>query len=79
MHVLFLTSTPPARLEDGELQNHIQRLLLTLDSIRLEMADSWNHPDRQNVMPRLRQQLAETTSNLDAALYVWSYRMITMR
>jgi len=79
MLTLFLATIPPAKLEDGELQNHIKRLLLTLDSIRLEMADSWNHPDRQNVMPRLRQQLSETTSNLDAALYVWSERMITMR
>lgn len=79
MLTLFLSSIAPAKLEDGDLQNHIARLLLTLDSIRLEMADSWNHPDRQNVMPRLRQQLAETTSSLDAALYVWSERMITMR
>jgi hypothetical protein len=43
------------------------------------MGDSWNHPDRQNVMPKLRQQLAETTNCLDAALYVWSHRMISMR
>lgn len=79
MLTLFLSSTAPAKLEDGDLLNLILRLLHTLDSIRIEMADSWNHPDRQNVMPRLRQQLAETTSTLDAALYVWSERMITMR
>ena len=79
MLTLFLATTTPTKLEDGDLQNHILRLLLTLESIRLEMADCWNHPDRQNVMPRLRQQLAETTSTLDAALYVWSERMITMR
>ena len=75
MHTLFLS----AQLEDGDLQNQIRRLLLTLESIRIEMADSWNHPDRQNVMPKLRQQLAETTNSLNAALYVWAERMISMR
>jgi hypothetical protein len=79
MLTLLITSICPVKLEDGDLQNHIARLLLTLESIRIEMVDCWNHPAKQNVMPRLRQQLAETTSSLDAALYVYNYRLESMR
>lgn len=79
MLILFLLTTPPAKLEDGELSNLIKRLLLTIESIQLEIADSWNHPARQHVMPALRTQLAETVSLMDAALYVWGERMISMR
>jgi len=79
--LLFLISAapPPARLDDGELENLIKRLLLTLDSIRIEMADSWNHPARQQVMQTLRQQLVETSENLNAATEVWEYRQTSMR
>jgi len=77
MHILF--SIAPAMLEDYELQSHIARLILTLESIQIELKDSWKHPAKQAVMPKLRQQLAETTASLDAALYVHSYRLESMR
>jgi len=79
MHSLFLSSIIPARLEDGDLHNHIARLLLTLESIQIELKDCWKHPAKQSVMPRLRQQLAEVTAALDAALYVYSFRLESMR
>ncbi len=77
--MLKLFAIAPAMLEDYELERHIERLILTIESIHIELKDSWNHPAKQSVMPTLRRQLGETSSSLDAALYVWEKRMISMR
>lgn len=75
----FISATAPASLQDEDLERHISRLLLTLDSIRTELVDSWNHPAKQTVVPILREQLAATVDALDASLYVWQYRKYSMR
>lgn len=79
MQTTFLLSTIPSQLEDGPLETYIRQLIKQLDSISLEINDSWNHPAKQAVMPTLRRQLGETSCALDAALYVWEIRMISMR
>jgi len=76
---LHLTAIPPAKLLDNELEAHIRRLFLTISSIMEEIRWCWTRPDSRQAMAILRKQIAEATSALDAALYVYEERMISMR
>ncbi|RTL03619.1 hypothetical protein EKK58_12555 [Candidatus Dependentiae bacterium] len=69
----------PNRLTDKELEQHIRRTLLQLESILMEMNHSWNKPKSHAIMATLREQLIETSESLNAATDVWEYRQITMR
>ncbi len=76
---LHHTAIPPAKLLDHELEAHIRRLFLTISSIMEEIRFCWARPDSRQAMAILRKQVGETTSALDAALYVYDERLISMR
>jgi len=66
-------------MDDDGLESHIQLLFFQLESILLEMKDSWNKPDRKQAYEILRTQLQEKKDELSAAQSVYIFRMESMR
>jgi len=80
MLTLFSASTiPTSQMDDDALGKHISLLLLQLDSLLIEMKDSWNKPHRASLNEAIRTQLNELAAQLTAAQSVYEFRLNSMR
>jgi len=80
MLTLFLySSIAPSKMDDDALGKHISLLFLQMESILLEMKDSWNKPGRASLNETLRAQLSEVAAQLNAAQSVYDFRLNSMR
>lgn len=83
MSILFATVQytlfEPSKLTDQELESHINRTFIALESAYTELRSVWNKPNKIEEANILRKQLRDYSLEVNAVIEELYYRSISMR